>query len=96
MISKSENEKSTCYSGNTGSDFGDDECDRNLEDVKSNIMFAFGKLSNNKQVNVFREDIMFVLDKVTNLQGQNQALQKQLEESKLKMKKVSKTSSEVI
>ena len=39
---------------------------------------------------------MFVLDKVTNLQGQNQALQKQLEESKLKMKKVSKTSSEVI
>ena len=39
---------------------------------------------------------MFVLDKVANLQGQNQALQKQLEESNLKMKKVSKTFSEVI
>ena len=46
--SESENGKSTCYSGHTGSDFGDVECDRNLEDVKSNIMLAFGKLSNNK------------------------------------------------
>ena len=59
-------------------------------------MIAFEKISENKQVNVFREDIMFVLDKVTNLQGQNQALQKQLEESKLEMKKVSKTSSKII
>ena len=94
--SESENEKSTCYSDHTGSDFGDDECDRNLEDVKSNIMLAFEIISKNKQVNVFREDIMFILDKVTNLQGHNQALQKQLEESKLKMKKVSKKSSKVI
>ena len=39
---------------------------------------------------------MFVLDKVNNLQEQNQALQGLLQESKLKMKKVSKTSSEVI
>ena len=68
---ESENERSTCYSidmtSYTGSDFGDDECDRNLEDVKSNIMLAFEKLSKNKQVNGFRKDIMFVLDKVTNL-----------------------------
>ena len=78
--SESENERSTCYSidmtSYTSSDFGDDECDRNLEDVKSNIMFAFEKLSKNKQVNGFRKDIMFVLDKVTNLQEQNQELQK--------------------
>jgi hypothetical protein len=77
------------------SDFGDVECDRNLEDVKSNIMSIFERLSKNKQFNDLRENIMFVLDKVTNLQGQNQALQKQLEESNLKMKKVSKASSEV-
>jgi len=65
--SESENEKSTCYFGHTGSDFGDDECDRNLKDVKYNIILAFEIIRKNKQVNVFREDIMFVLDKVTNL-----------------------------
>ena len=53
--SESENEKSTCYSDHTGSDFGNDECDRNLEGVKCNIMFAFEQLSKNKQVNGFRE-----------------------------------------
>ena len=73
---ESENEKSTCYSGHTDFDFGDDECDRNLEDVKYNIMLAFEIISKNIQVNVFRKDIMFVLDKVTNLQGYNQVLQK--------------------
>ena len=31
---ESENEMSTCYSDHTGSNFGNDECDRNLEDVK--------------------------------------------------------------
>lgn len=70
--SESENEKSTCYSidmpGYTGSDFRDHECDRNLEDVKSNVMFVFERLSKNKQVNGFRENIMFVLDKINNLQ----------------------------
>ena len=39
---------------------------------------------------------MFVVDKVNNPQEQNQALQKQPDEFKLKMKKVSKTSSEII
>jgi hypothetical protein len=57
--SESENEKST---GHTGSDFGDDECDRNLEDVKSNIMSVLERLGKNKQVNDFRENIIFVLD----------------------------------
>ena len=82
--------------GYTSSNFGDDECDRNLEDVKYNIMFAFEKLSKNKQVNDFRENIMFVLDKINDLQEKNQALQGLLQESKLKMKKVSKTSQEII
>ena len=94
--SESENGKSTCYSGHTDFDFGDAECDKNLEDVKTNILSVFERLSKNKQVNDFRENIMFVLDTITNLQGQNHALQKQLEESNLKMKKVSKTFSEVI
>ena len=39
---------------------------------------------------------MFVLDEINDLQEQNQALQGLLQESKLKIKKVSKTSSEVI
>ena len=39
----------------TGYDFGNDECDKNLENVKSNIMLAFEKLSKNKQVNGFRK-----------------------------------------
>ena len=46
--SESENGNSTCYFGHTGSDFGDVECDRNLEDIKSNIMLAFEKLSKDK------------------------------------------------
>ena len=87
--SESENGKSSCYFDHTDSDFGDVECNKNLEDVKSNIL-------KNKLVNDFRENIMFVLDQVTNLQEQNLALQKQLEESNLKMKKVSTTSSKVI
>ena len=49
------------------------ECNRNLEDVKSNILSVFERLSKNKQVNDFRKNIMFVLDQVTNLQEQNQA-----------------------
>ena len=98
--SESENEKSTCYSidmpGFTDSDFGDDESDRNLEYVTFNIMFVFERFSKNKLIDSFREDVMFVLDKVNNLQEQNQALQGQLDESKLKMQKVSKKSSKII
>ena len=75
--SESKNERSICYfidmTSYTGYDLGNVECDRNLEDVKSNILLTFEIISKNKQVNVFRDDIMFVLDKVTNLQGQNQA-----------------------
>ena len=56
----------------------------------------FDKYKKNKLINSLREDVMFVVDKVNNLQEQNQALQKQLEECKLKMKKLSKTSSEFI
>ena len=75
--SESENGKSIGYSDHTDFDFGDVECNRNLEDVKSNILSIFERLGKNKQVNDFRENVMFVLDQVTNLQEQNQALQKQ-------------------
>ena len=47
-------------------------------------------------IDSLREDVMFVVDKVNNLQEQNQALQGLLQESKLMMKKVSKTSSEIV
>ena len=57
--SERKNERSTSYSidmtSYTGYDFGNDECDKNLENVKSNIMLAFEKLSKNKQVNGFRK-----------------------------------------
>ena len=56
----------------------------------------FDKYKKNKLINSLREDVMFVVDKVNDLEEQNQALQGQLDESKLKMKKVSKTSSEII
>ena len=69
---------------------------RNLEYVTSNIMFVFERFSKNKLIDSFRKDVMFVLDKVNNLQEQNQILQGQLDESKLKMQKVSKKSSEII
>ena len=95
--SESENERSTCYSidmpGYTDSEFGDD---KSLENVTFNLELMFDKFKKNKLINSFREDVLFVVDKVNNLQEQNQALQEQLEESKLKMKKVSKTSSEII
>ena len=61
--SESENGKSIGYSDHTDSDFGDVECNRNLEDVKSNILSVFEKLSKNKQVNDFRENIVFVFIK---------------------------------
>lgn len=95
--SESENEKSTCYSidmpGFTDSDFGDDESDKNLENVTLNLVLIFEKFKKNKLINSLREDVMFVVDKVNNPQEQNQALQGHLDESKLKMQKISKTSS---
>jgi ribosomal protein S15P/S13E len=76
--SENESEKFACYSigtlGLTGSNFGDDESDRNLEYVTSSIMFIFERFSKNKLIDSFKEDVMFVLDKVNNLQEHNQAL----------------------
>ena len=79
--------------GYTDSEFGDD---RSLENVTFNLELMFDKFKKNKLINSLREDVMFVVDKVNNLQEQNQALQGLLQESKLKMKNVSKTSSEII
>ena len=59
-------------------------------------MLIFEKFKKNKLINSLREEVMFVVDKVNNLQERNQALRGQLDESKLKMQKVSKTSSEII
>ena len=79
--------------GFTDSDFGDDENDGNLENVTLNLELIFKKFKEYKLISSLREDFMFFVDKVNNLQEQNQTLQGQLQESKLKLKKVSKTSS---
>ena len=95
--SESENERSNCYSihmlGYTDSEFGDD---KSLENVTFNLELIFEKFKENKLISSLREDVMFVVDKVNNLQEQNQALQALLQESKLKIEKVSKTSLEII
>ena len=63
------------------------------EEVTLNLMRVFEKFRKNKLIDSLREDVMFVLDEVNNLQEQKQALQGQLDESRLKMQKVSKKSS---
>ena len=75
--SESENERSTCYSidmpgyTDTDSEFGDD---RSLGNATFNLELMFDKFKKNKLINSFREDVLFVVDKVNNLQEQNQAL----------------------
>ena len=69
--SESENEKFACYSienpSLTNSDFGDDESDKNLEDVTLNLILIFEKFRKDKMIDSLREDVMFVVDKVNNL-----------------------------
>ena len=57
--------------GYTDSEFGDD---RSLENITFNLELMFDKFKKNNLINSFREDVLFVVDKVNNPQEQNQAL----------------------
>ena len=56
--SESENEKSTCYSDHTGSDFGDDECDRKFRNKfhEKNILAKECDSSNKNDLSVEDSD----------------------------------------